>query len=265
MIANSAKASLLKAVAVVVSACVVQGCATSSSSLGGSGASSDDEAAQANLNLGAAYLREGEPQLALEKLERALDQNPRLADAHSAIAIAYDQLGKPDDAEKHYRRATQLAPDNPAAANSYAVFLCRQNRWRAAEPYFERAADNPRYTTPAVALTNAGTCAMSAGELDRADEHFRAALDKNPTFADALAGLMELSYRQQDYLETRAFLQRYLAVRPATAPVLWLCFNVEQQLGDAAAAERCAVRLRQDFPTSAEFAQLRQFERDGQR
>ncbi|HEU4619556.1 MAG TPA: type IV pilus biogenesis/stability protein PilW [Gammaproteobacteria bacterium] len=257
------KASLFKAAAVFASMCALQGCATSSSVAGGSPAS-DEEAAQANMNLGVAYLSEHKPQLALEKLERALDQNPRLADAHSAIAIAYDQLGQPEEAEKHYRRATQLAPDNPGAANSYAVFLCRKNRWRDAEPYFKRAADNPRYTTPAVALTNAGTCAMSAGDLERAESYFRAALEKDKSFADALAGLMDLSYRRNDYLEARAFMQRYLDARPATAPVLWMCFNVEQKLGDAAAAQRCATQLQQNFPTSAEVAELRQFERDGE-
>jgi type IV pilus assembly protein PilF len=240
---------------------MLQACATSGSTIASS-QTSDEQAAQANLNLGAAYLREGNPQLALEKLERALDQNPRLADAHSVIAIAYDQLGQPDEAEKHYRRATQLAPDNPAAANSYAVFLCRQNRWRDARPYFEKAANNPRYATPAVALTNAGTCAMSAGQPERAEEYFRAALDKDKTFGDALAGLLDLSYQRGEYFEARAFLQRYLDVRPATARTLWMCFNIEQKLGDGAAAKRCGDRLRQDFPTSEEVAALSRFERD---
>jgi type IV pilus assembly protein PilF len=254
-------ASIFKAVAVLWSMAMLQACATSGSTIASS-QTSDEQAAQANLNLGAAYLREGKPQLALEKLERALDQNPRLADAHSAIAIAYDQLGQPDDAEKHYRRATQLAPANPGAANSYAVFLCRQNRWRDARPFFEKAAENPRYTTPAVALTNAGTCAMSAGQPERAEEYFRAALDKDKTFGDALAGLLNLSYQRGDYLEARAFLQRYLDVRAANASMLWMCFNIEQKLGDAAAATRCGDRLRQDFPASEEVAELRRFERD---
>jgi type IV pilus assembly protein PilF len=263
MTTSVAKASLVRASALLASILALQGC-TASSSVTASNLSSDEQAAQANYNLGAAYLNEGKPQLALEKLERALDQNPRLANAHSAIAIVYDQLGKPDDAEKHYRRATQLAPDNPAAANSYAVFLCRQNRWRDARPFFEKAVENPRYRTPAVALTNAGTCAMSAGQPERAEEYFRAALDKDKTFADALAGLLNLSYQRGDYLEARAFMQRYLDARPATAPMLWMCFNIEQKLGDAAAAKRCGERLQQDFPASEEVAELRRFERDAE-
>lgn len=247
--------------AALISIASLAGCMTAST-LGDPRLTSDEKAAQANLNLGAAYLRDGKPQLALEKLQRALDQNPRLAEAHSTIALAFDQLGQPEEAEKHYRRATQLAPDNPDVANIYAVFLCRQNRWRAAEPYFKRAANNPTYSTPAAALTNAGTCARGAGQLDRAESYYRAALDKDKRYPDALAGLMELSYQQKHYLEARAFLERYLDVRPASAPVLWLCFNIEQQLGNEPAAQRCATRLGQDFPTSAEFAQLRQFQRN---
>jgi type IV pilus assembly protein PilF len=233
---------------------VLQGCVTTSSTP----EVSDEDAAQANLNLGSAYLRQGRADLALEKLERAIEQNPRLALAHSTIALAYDQLGDTEQAEQHYRRATQLEPQNPAAANSYAVFLCRHDRWHEAEPYFRRAAGNPRYATPAAALTNAGVCARNAGEKDKAEQYLRAALEKAPKFPDALYNLMELSYQDGNYLQARAFLQRYRAVSPESAPLLWMCFRVEQALNNADGAEQCAAELREDFPDSAEVAQLRQ-------
>ena len=103
------------------------------------------------MNLGAGYLRQGNTELAIERLRRALAQDPRLVEAHSTIAVAYDQIGNLEEAETHYRRATQLDPDNGGAANAYAVFLCnRQNRWADAEPYFRRAADDATYTTPEV-------------------------------------------------------------------------------------------------------------------
>jgi type IV pilus assembly protein PilF len=254
--------STVGSMVLLISLCVLQGCASTS---GVARAGSGEDVARANLNLGVAYLRQGRPDLAVENLQRALREDSRLADAHSSIALAYDQLGNPDDAERHYRRATQLEPANAAAANSYAVFLCRHDRWRDAEPYFRRAADNPRYSTPAAALTNAGVCAMNAGEADRAEEYFRAALARDSRFADALSSLMELSYQQGNYLQARAFMQRYTDVREANAQVLWLCFNIEQELEDWDAAERCAGRLRQQFPESAELSQLRQFERDARR
>ncbi len=231
----------------------------------GGGRSGSNEAAIANMNLGAGYLQQGRLDLAIERLQRALAQDPRLVLAHSTIALAYDQLGDVEQAERHFLRATQLDPSAGAAANAYAVFLCsRQNRWADAEPYFRRAVADSRYPTPEAALTNAGVCARSAGDLEAAEQNFRAALARSPMFQDALLNMMELSYQTGDFLQARAFVQRYLDAYSATAPVLWLCFNVERELGDTAAANRCATQLRSSFQNSAEFRELEaQQRRDG--
>lgn len=222
------------------------------------------EAAVANMNLGAGYLRQGRLDLAIERLQRALKQDPRLADAHSIIAIAYDQLGMVEEAEMHYRRATQLDANNSASANSYAVFLCRQNRFSDAEPFFKRAAENPTYATPEVALTNAGVCARNAGAAEKAGEYFRSALARKPTFPDALLNLMEMSYESGNYMQTRAFVQRFLESSTPTAPVLLMCVNVETQLKNPEAADKCAAKLRTGFQGSPELAQLEeQQRRDG--
>jgi type IV pilus assembly protein PilF len=224
-----------------------------------------NDAAQANLNLGAGYLRQGNTTLAIERLRRALAQDPQLVEAHSTIAVAYDQIGSLDEAETHYQRATQLDPNNGDAANKYAVFLCnRQNRWADAAPYFQRAANDPSYRTPEVALTNAGVCARTAGQTEAAVESFRAALARNARYPDALLNLMELSHEGGNPLQARAFIQRYLAAHSPTAPVLWLCVQVERELNDAAAADRCAAQLRSGFRGSAELEQLeQQTRRDG--
>jgi len=224
-------------------------------SSGGSG-SSEEQAAVANMNLGAGYLQQGRYDLAVERLQRALAQNPRLVEAHTYIALAYDQIGSMADAETHYLRATQLDSSNSVAANAYAVFLCRQNRWQDAKPYFRRAAENPTYATPDVALTNAGMCARDAGALDEAAESFRAALTRNPTSRDALTNMMELSYQTGNNLQSRAFVQRYLAAHAPTAPVLLTCVNVERALNDQTAADRCAAQLRSGFQGSQELQQL---------
>jgi type IV pilus assembly protein PilF len=223
--------------------------------------SSDSDAAIANMNLGAGYLQQGNTTLAIERLQRALAQNPRLAQAHSTIALAYDQTGNIGDAETHYLRAIQLEPNNGNSANFYAVFLCRQQRWADAAPYFRRAADDPSYPTPEVALTNAGVCARDAGQTEAAAESFRAALARNPNYPDALLNMMELSFQQRNFLQARAFVQRYLAAAPATAGVLLTCVNVERELGDGAAADRCAAQLRSGFRGSDELAQLEALQR----
>jgi type IV pilus assembly protein PilF len=252
---NLLRATSLCAVIVALVACAGSGA---------SGRAGADEAAIANLNLGAGYLRQGRFDLAIERLQRALAQNPRLVEAHATIALAYYQAGDLENAETHYRRATQLDADDANAANAYAVFLCNQNRWAEAEPYFRRAADDPSYQTPEVPLTNAGVCAMSAGAVEQATESFRAALARNPTFPDALLNMMDVSYQSGNFMQARAFLQRYVGAHAATAPVLLLCFNIERELGDTAAADRCATQLRAGFRGSNELAQLEeQQRRDG--
>lgn len=224
-----------------------------------------EDAALANLNLGVAYLRQGRPEVALANLQEALEYNPRLAPAHSTIAIVYEQLQQPDLAEEHYRRAMQLGPGDGSAANSYAVFLCRNGRWNEAERYFRRAADNPRYPTPEAALTNAGVCARGAGDLAAAERYLREALARNAVFPDALYNMAELSYQSQDYLAARAFTQRYLSGAAASPELLLLCVRVEQQLNGADAAAQCAAQLRTSFPNSAEATQLNAMERNESR
>lgn len=248
-------------IAVLVLSFLLQACATN----GSSRPVSKDAAARANLNLGNAYLREGHPETALKSLKQALKENPRFADAHSAIALAYEELGDLTNAEEHYKRATQLRPKDGAAQNYYAVFLCRHGRWKEAEPHFQRAAADPNYATPAAALTNAGVCARGAGDLDKAEKYFRAALDRDSKFPEALVNLMDLNYRQHHYLQARAFMQRFFSVNKPTAQQLWLCFHIEQALKDDKGAQQCATQLQSDFPNSSEVAQLHEFERNAGR
>ncbi len=223
-----------------------------------------DDAALANANLGAGYLRQGRLDLAVERLQRAIKQNPRLADAHSYLAIAYDQLGMLEEAEMHYKRATQLEPNNSGAANTYAVFLCRQNRWPDAEPFFKRATENPTYSTPEVAFANAGVCARHAGAIDKATEYFRSALTRNPTFPDALQNMMEIAYEGGNFMQARAFVQRYLDSQMPTASVLLMCVNVERELKNHDGVDKCAAQLRNGFQGSPELAKLEeQQRRDG--
>jgi type IV pilus assembly protein PilF len=194
-------------------------------------------------------------------LQRALAQDPRLVDAHSTIAVAYYQVGSYEEAETHYRRATQLDPNNGGAANAYGVFLCQRNRWLEAEPLFRRAANSDSYRTPEAALTNAGVCARAAGDIAKAEENFRAALAIRPGFPDALLSMIEISNDAGNFLQARAFVQRYLDAQPATAAVLWLCFNIERELDNAAGADRCATQLRSGFRGSSELGKLEEQQR----
>lgn len=219
------------------------------------------EQAEANLALGIGYIQEERPDLAIEALGRAIDLQPRLADAHSLIGIAYDQTGSFDLADDHHRRAVQLAPSNADIQNRYAVFLCRRNRWQDAEPYFNRAVSTDNASRLTITL-NAARCARGAEDFEAAGGYFRSALELDPANVDALRGAMDVSIRSSNFINGRAFWQRLERVAAIQAEDLLSCYVIEVELRDQAAAQICANRLRQEFPGSPVLNQLRELERD---
>ena len=223
---------------------------------------SDTEAAQANLNLGVGYLQQGRPDAAVDALQRALSLNPRLVDAHSTLAVAYDQLEEFELAETHHERATRMAPDNADAQNRYAVFLCRQGRWTDAEEHFQRAIDDRRYVNRNMTMLNAATCARSAEALEASERYFRGVLEDEPANIAALEGMVDLSIRSENFLQGRAFMQRLFASTQPSAAHLLFCYVIESQLGDSRAAGTCAADLRTRFPDAPEVRRLNDLERN---
>jgi type IV pilus assembly protein PilF len=223
---------------------------------------SREEQAEANLALGIGYLREDRPDLAIDALARAIDILPRSADAHSALAIAYDQTGSTELAEEHHRRAADLAPSNANTQNGYAVFLCRQNRWQEARPYFVQAIEVSNGAAAQTAMANAAVCARGAGDLDAAGTYFRSILAVDPSNTSALRGMIDISIRSGNYNSGRAFWQRLQSSSSVMASDLLSCYVIESGLGDSSAAQDCANRLRQEFPGAPETGRLRELERN---
>jgi type IV pilus assembly protein PilF len=150
-----------------------------------------------------ACLEQGRRDLAMEKLTRALEQAPRSADAHTAMAFAFNQFGETRLADRHYRRAVQLDRGNPNIRNTYGAFLCSHGRLREAERELLAAARNVNYPTPEVAWTNAGICAEREPDLGRAERYYRQALQANPRHADALWQMAQVSFDQGNALQAR--------------------------------------------------------------
>jgi type IV pilus assembly protein PilF len=216
---------------------------------------SDDEArkaAETNTALGRQYMDRGQYEIALEKLKRAVAYDKTYAPAHTMLAILYETLGQQEEAEREYRSALRYDPEDGDVNNNYGAFLCSSGREREAGQYFEAAVRDPFYETPAIALSNAGSCALAAGDLDKAESFLRQSLEYDKELASALLPMAQVSYRKGSYLRARAFLQRYEAVGPMNEESLSLGYRIEQQLGDEKAANRYRNELQQRFPGSVE-------------
>jgi len=226
-------------------------------------AESRTKAAQVNAQLGMTYLHQGNLTAARDRIEKALEQNPKTADTQMAAGFLYDRLGEHRKAQSHYDQAVRLADGNPDVLNNAAVFYCRKGDKKRGEKLFLEAAGDALYRTPAAAYTNAGKCARADGRPADAESYFRKALAFQPDQPDALLQMADLNHDGGNDFQARAFLQRYMAIGPVNPQALWLGYRIERKLGDSTQSQEYARRLRTEFATSAETRELLEAEQGG--
>lgn len=212
--------------------------------------SDDRNAAQQYFQLGARYFRNGNYELARERLHRAIEFDPRMAIAYSTLALTYEQLDNTRLATENHDKAVRYEPNNFDVRNAYAVFLCGQKRYDEARVQFERAVGVPENDNSEVMLTNAGVCMAQRPDYEQAEGFFRRALEEKPAYGEALIQMSLLKYRNTEYLQARAFLQRFLSTNKPTPEVLYLGVQIEKALGDNRASTDYANQLLRDFPQS---------------
>lgn len=70
---------------------------------------------------GTASLDRGDPELAIEQLERAAELQPNASEVHNHLGLAYWAAGRERDAQLAFRRAVELDCGNSAAAANLRV------------------------------------------------------------------------------------------------------------------------------------------------
>ena len=212
------------------------------------------------IDLSSAYLREGLLTEAFKNARKAVIVDPSSSNAHYVQALVYQRLGQLDQAEASFRKSIALDGRNPVALNAHGSFLCGQQRYDEADAYFRRALNNPLYTTPWLAWHNAGSCSERAGDLERAESDYRAALRSNRGFPPSLLAMARISFDDGNFLSARGYLQRYEEVAKHTAESLWLGVRTENQLGDKDQMASYGLKLRARFPDSDQAKYLQSIE-----
>ena len=208
--------------------------------------------ADLNTQIAIAYIRDGNYELALEKLNKAIAADPKHAAAYSTTGLLYNRVGEFEKAEKNFKKALRIESKNSSILNNYGQVLCQHGQYAKGQKMFLKANENSLYRTPEISLSNAGTCAMAADDTAAAETHFRAALKLNPRIATALLQMSSLSYDLTRYLPARAYFQRYLEVSNQSAQSLWLGIRIERELGDKDALSSYMLLLENEFPDSEE-------------
>lgn len=212
----------------------------------------DEDASELNYQLGARYYQQGSYELAKDRLMLAVEIDPKMAVAHTTLALTYEALENPRLARDSYEKAVRASPKDFSVQNTYAVFLCRQQDYDQAMKHFEKAATHPENDSAEVTMTNAGVCLGQKPDPVAAEKYFRLALKEKSNYGEALLQLCLLKYREEDYLGARAFLQRYMSGNIPTAGVLYLASRIEDLLGNDRGRAQFENQLIREFPTSTE-------------
>lgn len=218
---------------------------------------SSRELATLNMQMGIRYMEMGKLDIAKEKLDLAADLDSGNTEIQNALAIFYERIKNYDQAIVHYKAALSQDSNNYSTKSNYGRLLCEQGNYQEAMPLLQAALDAPMNTNAWLPQTNMGLCLLKQNQDSTAEGFFRQALQDNGDYAPALLEMLKISYKKQQYLSARAFLERYLAVAKHTSETLWLAFQTERALGYAQNAEDYKEQLLTLFPASKEALEIR--------
>lgn len=240
--------------AVLAASLLLAGCITTTTTTNSAPKPDADKSNAADLNyqLGARYYRNGNYELARDRLLLSIELDPKNAVAHYTLALTYEQLENLRLATDSYEKAVQIAPRDFNVQNAYAVFLCNHQDFDAAREHFDRAIKVTENDNSESTMTNAGVCMMQKPDHALAESYFRQALTRKPNYGEALLQLSVLKYSTEEYLGARAFLQRYLSANVPSASVLYLGVQIEEKLGDERARTDYSNQILREFPGSPE-------------
>ena len=234
---------------------------------------------------------------AVDDYERVIKDAPDWWEAHANLGICHARNGRPEEAERAFRRGLEDCPGSPEIRDELAAHLLNQNKnlkeaLSLAEEAVALGQDEIRhlYTLGEVRLAlgdeegsaeayrtvlsldpedpNAhleiGLYHERRGEISKAEEHFVEALKQDPGNPRALYSYASLYYATDDLETAEEILVRAVAADAGYSPALSALASIRARRGDYAASldyiEKAVAAGEQDhehFERALEFAPLR--------
>ncbi len=210
--------------------------------------------AWAQHKLGVIYARRGDAAVAIPYFQQAIahhaDESGRAVSWRS-LGDAYSRLNRQQDAIDAYRRAINLAADQPETWNNLGdVYASLNNNQAAIDAYREAVRLNPDYAAPWDSL---GGIYAAEGREDEAIDAYSRVIELEPGYAWPYHHLAYIYSHLEDYEQARALYQQALErhIDDPSRAVTWSNLgDVQVALGQqsrAISAYRAATRLAPDY------------------
>lgn len=177
---------------------------------------------------GLSLLRDGQYPEALSAFNKAIEENPRQANAYNGRGAVWHKMGSHEQAIADYSRALELDPDYANAYNNRGVAWYQRGECRrAVEDYSQALTINPGYVN---SLSNRGAAHKKLGEYEEAIADFTRAIAIRPTYeacnllAWTLATCPDLKYRNGELAVELAIKAADMRMEPRSLGTLAAAF-----------------------------------------
>lgn len=210
--------------------------------------------ARLRLELAAGYFEQGQTSVALDQIKQSLAADASFGPAYSLRGLVYMRLNEPALAEESFRRALQINPRDADAMHNYGVFLCQRQRYAEGVALFRSALSNPLYVNQAKTLMMQGTCQLRMGQAAEAEASFARSYELDPANPFVGYNLANLEYLRGEFTKAQFVIRRINNSEQANSETLWLGIKIERRLNNVQVVEQLAQQLQRRFPRSKEWA-----------
>lgn len=201
-------------------------------------------------DLGYVYNALQRPADAINAYQKAIVIQPGVFESNLNLGLLLAKQGQSAEAAKYLKAATQLTPTTHPEESLARAWQALGRVEAATDPqqalvaYAQAAKANPKSPAPHLASAE---LLQKQGHLDAAAQQYQAAVELDPTSADALAGLANGYIAQKKYADAEAALRKTLAVDPKNgAAHLQLARVLSAEGKNEAAADQLHMVLQQN-------------------
>lgn len=212
-----------------------------------------DRRAAVRMELASLHFERGQYTIALDEIKLALQARPELGAAFSLRGLVYAAMGEDQLADDSFARALQINPRDADAMHNRGWVLCQRNRFAEADRLFEQALAVPQYRDAQRSLMAQGVCDARAGKLEDAERKLGRAYELDPSNPTTALNLSEVLYRRGQYERARFYIRRVNQREDlSNAQTLWLALRIENRLGNRGGVDDIGRQLRNRFPQAPE-------------
>jgi type IV pilus assembly protein PilF len=241
---------------------VLSGCVTTTDSSFAKEAD-EEKAVQNYVQLGTAYIAQGNYGRARVHLQRALEIDADSPGALAAMGLVYQSQGENKLAAEAFRRAVESDGAYTRGRVYYGAFLYGQAQYKAAREQFLEASRDTDYADRAAVFFNLGKAQEALGKGSKASRSYRRALELSRGSPRYLLAVATALVNDGKYDEAQIYYQRLLrAIRLNTklqhSPKSLLTgLKLARHYGDKNREASLALLLRNQYPESEQLTVYR--------